>query len=132
MYLRCKASEIRVGCLLSTFDRRETNEWAIVRDARRPRRVGGERTHLDKCTIWHCSRENRRPCARAAAAERTDQSEAFAPQPAPVLAGTTRLSIARMARASPSPADHFSVTTFHSTRCLSGLPLIEETHGYFN
>lgn len=28
--------------------------------------VGGERTHLDKCTIWHCSRENRRPCARAA------------------------------------------------------------------
>ncbi|CAH2048669.1 unnamed protein product, partial [Iphiclides podalirius] len=31
-------------------------------------RVGGERTHLDKCTIWHCSRENRRPCAPPTAA----------------------------------------------------------------
>lgn len=76
---------------LSTFDRCDASDCpsrAEERGARRGAGVGGERTHLDKCTIWHCSRENRRPCARAAADKRVRQSRAFAPQPAPVSAVT--------------------------------------------
>lgn len=80
--------------------------------------VGGERTHLDKCTIWHCSRENRRPCARAA------------PPPAPANHEPSRHSLrlfwrervvwttAKVARAplealsSRRQQHDFSVTTF--------------------
>lgn len=80
-----------------------------------PSRVAGERTHLDKCTIWHCSRENRRPCARDAG-----QSRAFAPQPALVVLWREPSSLCSSyvlrgaALASPGNTD-FSVTTNSAT-----------------
>ena len=70
-------------CLPSTFAWREPSERLSTERrgaarcgvVRRGAGVGGERTHLDKCTIWHCSRENRRPCA--------SPRRASAPPPAP-------------------------------------------------
>lgn len=95
--------------------------------------VGGERTHLDKCTIWHCSRENRRPCAsprHLAAPPR--QWRAFAPQPARLLAGTTR----RQRLVSPRPRSsprfqrdlstrHFEICSEHSQMLLQHIHLSE-------